>query len=80
MNLTPTSNSFKLKESRRKTNEDANEPLGDVGEVTSEDESAPFDEFSQSMVSHDERILPAVINKIKGHSQPIVEASEMADN
>lgn len=76
MNLTPKSNSFKLKDSRSKSQEDEIEPLKDVGEVTSEDEENPYDDFNQSLLSHDERILPAVINKMKGSAPPpIMEAS-----
>lgn len=44
--------------------------------MTSEDEEGPLDDFNQSMISHDERILPAVISKMKGSNpQPIMEAS-----
>ena len=50
--------------------------------VSEEEEGEVNDDYNLSMVSHDEKILPAVINKMKSlsQSQTIPEKSEIGDN
>jgi hypothetical protein len=49
--------------------------------VTSEDEENVAEDHNQSLVSYDDRILPAVINRMRGsRHNPVFDANEVADN